>query len=194
MTDPRTPGLDELADAAAAEARAADAEQQTADNAAAETTEPANDPLAEAQQALAESNDKFLRLYAEFDNFRKRAVRDRQDAEHRGMGAVMKGLLETLDDLGRVAHMTPDGADTKTVLDGVELVEKKLLKSLAGHGLVVVNPVDARFDPAHHEAITTMPAASAEEDDMVAQVYQVGYVLNGTLLRPARVVVKQWNG
>jgi molecular chaperone GrpE len=186
MTDPRTPGLDELADAAAAEARAA------SDAPAVES--PAPDPLVEAQQALAESNDKFLRLYAEFDNFRKRAVRDRQDAEHRGMGAVMKGLLETLDDLGRVAHMTPDGADTKSVLEGVDLVEKKLLKSLAGHGLVVVNPVDARFDPAVHEAISTMPAATADEDDLVAQVYQVGYVLNGTLLRPARVVVKQWNG
>lgn len=194
MTDPRTPSLDDLADAAAAEARADQADQAATDAEAAAPAEPATDPLAEAQMALAESNDKFLRLYAEFDNFRKRAIRDRQDAEHRGMGAVMKGLLETLDDLGRVAHMTPEGTDTKSVLEGLELVEKKLLKSLAGHGLVVVNPIDARFDPAHHEAITTTPAASAEEDDMVAQVFQVGYVLNGTLLRPARVVVKQWNG
>lgn len=191
MTDPRTPSLDDLADAAAAEARADAADQPAVNTGAAEQE---SDPLADAQLALAESNDKFLRLYAEFDNFRKRAVRDRQDAEHRGMGAVMKGLLETLDDLGRVAHMTPEGTDTKSVLDGLELVEKKLLKSLAGHGLVVVNPVDARFDPAHHEAITTTPATSADEDDMVAQVFQVGYVLNGTLLRPARVVVKQWNG
>jgi molecular chaperone GrpE len=106
----------------------------------------------------------------------------------------MKGLLETLDDLGRVAHMTPSGTDTKSVIEGVELVEKKLLKSLAGHGLEVVNPSDQPFDPAVHEAITTAPAASADEDHFVAQVYQVGYVLSGTLLRPARVVVKQWNG
>jgi molecular chaperone GrpE len=216
MTDPRTPGFDELADAAAAAARA---DQQAAEDAAAAAdasaagesesgaaasagnpgSAPVNDPtvkdpLEEAQIELAEQKDKFLRLYAEFENFRKRAVRDRQDAEHRGMGAVMRGLLETLDDLGRVAHMTPAGADTKSVLDGVEMVEKKLLKSLAGHGLEMVNPVDQPFDPAVHEAITTTPAASAEDDHLVAQVYQVGYVLNGTLLRPARVVVKQWNG
>jgi len=146
------------------------------------------------QAELTAANDKFLRLYAEFDNFRRRAVRDKQDAEKMGMGAVMKGLLDTLDDLGRVAHMTPSGTDAKSVIDGVEMVEKKLLKSLAGHGLEVVNPVDAKFDPAVHEAITTAPAASADEDHLVAQVYQVGYVLNGTLLRPARVVVKQWNG
>lgn len=201
--------MDELADAAAAEARAEaelaaehDADAGDAEGPAAPAAPAApdegfgdvRDPLAEAERELAEQKDRFLRLYAEFENFRKRAIRERQDAEHRGMGAVMKGLLETLDDLSRVAHMTPEGADTKSVLEGVELVEKKLLKSLAGHGLEVVNPVDAPFDPAVHEAITTAPAASAEDDDVVAQVYQVGYVLNGTLLRPARVVVKQWNG
>lgn len=193
--------MDELADAAAAEARA-EADLDAAQDAIEADATDANDgdgndapnPLAEAERELADQKDKFLRLYAEFENFRKRAIRDRQDAEHRGMGAVMKGLLETLDDLSRVAHMTPEGADTKSVLDGVELVEKKLLKSLAGHGLAVVNPVAAPFDPAVHEAITTAPAASADDDDTVAQVYQVGYVLNGTLLRPARVVVKQWNG
>lgn len=185
--------MDELADAAAAEARAA-AEQGPESPDTAPSADRTPDPLAEAQQALAEQQDKFLRLYAEFENFRKRAVRDRQDAEHRGMGAVMKGLMETLDDLQRVTHMTPDGADARSVLDGVALVEKKLHKSLAGHGLEVVNPENAAFDPNVHEAITTAPAASAEEDNQVAQVYQVGYVLNGTLLRPARVVVKQWNG
>lgn len=173
-------------DTLAAEAAAADAAE------AAAPTEV--DPLAEAQRALAEQQDKYLRLYAEYDNFRKRAVRDRQDAEKMGMGAVMKGLLETLDDLGRVAHMTPEGADTKGVLEGVSMVEKKLLKSLAGHGLEIVDPANAPFDPKLHEAITTAPAASADEDDTVAVVYQVGYVLNGTLLRPARVVVRQWNG
>ncbi len=193
--------MDELADAAAAEARTA-AEQAELEGEASEAgSDPAGDPIAaepdpiaDAQRALADQQDKYLRLYAEFENFRKRAIRDRQDAEHRGMGNVMKGLLDTLDDLGRVAHMTPEGTDPKAVLDGIEMVEKKLLKSLAGHGLQVVNPVDETFDPALHEAITTMPAASAEDDDVVAQVYQVGYVLNGTLLRPARVVVKQWNG
>lgn len=187
MTDPRTPNLDDVPEVVA------DA-PEIADATGASTDAPNVDPLALAQQELAEQRDKFLRLAAEYDNFRKRSVRDRQDAEKMGMGAVMKGLLETLDDLGRVAHMTPEGTPLKSVLDGIEMVEKKLLKSLAGHGLEVVNPVNAMFDPAVHEAISTAPAANAEEDHQVAQVYQVGYVLNGTLLRPARVVVKQWNG
>lgn len=141
-----------------------------------------------------EQKDKYVRLYAEFENFRRRAVRDRQDAEHRGMGNVMRGLLEILDDLARVAHVVPAGTDTTTVVEGVALVERKLLKSLAGHGLEVVDPRGKPFDPALHEAISTAPAATAAEDHLVAQVYEVGYVFNGTLLRPARVVVTQWNG
>ncbi len=186
--------MDDIADIAAAEA-AAEVRAAAAEQAEAAGADPAvADPLALALRDAEEQKDKYLRLYAEFENFRKRAVRDRQEAEKFGMSAVMRGLLETLDDLGRVAHMTPAGADVASVLDGVNMVEKKLLKSLAGHGLEVVNPEGEAFNPALHEAITTMPAALPEEDDRVAQVYQVGYVLNGTLLRPARVVVKQWNG
>jgi molecular chaperone GrpE len=79
-----------------------------------------------------------------------------------------------------------------TLQQGVEMIERKLLKSLAGHGLEIVNPVGQPFDPAVQEAVTTAPAESPEEDHLVAQVFQVGYVFNGQLLRPARVVVKQW--
>jgi molecular chaperone GrpE len=80
------------------------------------------------------------------------------------------------------------------VVEGAAMVERKLLKSLAGHGLEVVNPLDHPFDPALHEAVATEPALSQEDDHMIARVYQPGYVFNGQLLRPARVVVKQWNG
>jgi molecular chaperone GrpE len=79
-------------------------------------------------------------------------------------------------------------------VDGVEMVERKILKSLSGHGLEIVNPVGEAFNPALHEALTAIPAELPEEDERVAQVYQVGYVFHGQLLRPARVVVKQWHG
>lgn len=146
------------------------------------------------EREVAEQKDKYLRLMAEFDNFRRRTVRERQDAEHRGMQNLLRGLLETLDDVARFAHVDPATTDARTVVDGVAMVEKKLLKSLAGHGLEVVDPKGLPFDPALHEAITTTPAPTEAEDHLVAQVYQVGYVFNGTLLRPARVVVMQWNG
>ena len=151
--------------------------------------------VTEALEAqLEQQRDKLLRLAAEYDNFRKRSARERQEAELRGMGLLIRGILDPLDDIGRFAHVDPDSTDARTVQEGVEIVEKKLLKSLAGHGLEIVNPVGQRFDPAVHEAVTTTPAAHEDEDHLVAQVFQVGYVFNGQLLRAARVVVKQWNG
>ena len=141
---------------------------------------------------LAEQKDKMLRQAADYDNYRKRMVRERQEAELKGMSLLIRGILEALDDLGRFAHVDPETTDALTLQQGVEMVEKKLLKSLAGHGLEIVNPVGQPFDPAVQEAVTTAPAESPDEDHLVAQVFQVGYVFNGLLLRPARVVVKQW--
>ena len=149
---------------------------------------------ASTQRLAAEMQDKYLRLAAEYDNFRKRSAKERLEAEHRGMGLLVRGMLEALDDLGRFAHVDPDSVDAATVVAGAEMVEKKLLKTLAGHGLEVVNPVDHPFDPAWHEAITTTPALTEELDHTVAQVFEVGYRFAGQLLRPARVVVRKWQG
>lgn len=145
-------------------------------------------------RAMDEQRDKYLRLAAEYDNFRKRAVRERQEAGWRAQGDLVSGLVDVIDDVMRFAHVDPEKTDARTVVDGVAMVEKKLFKSLAGHGLEVVNPVEHKFDPTLHEAITTVAAATPEEDELVAQVYQLGFVFRGQLLRPARVVVKQWNG
>src|SRR5919112_381517 len=147
-----------------------------------------------SDRQLAEERDRYLRLAAEYDNFRKRTARERQEAHLRGQGDMLKGMIDALDDLGRFAHVDPATTDAKTVVEGVEMVEKKLLKTLSGHGLEIVNPEGHPFDPALHEAVMTEAASSKEEDHLVARVFQVGYLFNGQLLRPARVVVKQWNG
>src|SRR5829696_1917705 len=149
---------------------------------------------ADPQRELELQRDKYLRLAAEYDNFRKRTARERQEAHLRGQGDMLKGMIDALDDLGRFAHVDPATTDAKTIADGVAMVEKKLLKTLGGHGLEVVDPVDQPFDPALHEAVMTEPAPSEEEDHLVSRVFQQGYLFNGQLLRPARVVVKQWNG
>ncbi len=175
-----------------------EAPEVTGDASATEDVEPAenagSDATSELARQLADQKDKYVRLFAEFENFRRRSARERLEAESKGMGALIAGLLDSLDDLGRVAHFDPATTPAQSIVDGVALVEKKVLKSLAGHGLVVVNPEGERFDPAVHEALTAIPAALPEEDEFVAQVYQVGYTFNGQLLRPARVVVKQWHG
>ena len=155
---------------------------------------PAAGADADQQRGIDEQREKYLRLAAEFDNYRRRSVKERQEAAWRGQSDMVKGMLDALDDLGRFAHVDPATVDATTVVQGAEMVEKKLLKTLAGHGLEIVNPVDHPFDPAVHEAVATEPALSKEDDHLVARVYQPGYVFNGQLLRPARVVVKQWNG
>ena len=148
----------------------------------------------EWQRRVDEQRDKHLRLAAEYENFRKRAARERQEAGWRAQGDMVRGLIDALDDLSRFAHVDPSTVDASTVVQGADMVERKLLKSLAGHGLEVVDPLDHPFDPKVHEAVGTEPALSREDDHMVGKVYQKGYVFNGQLLRPARVVVKQWNG
>jgi len=157
-------------------------------------TSPPGDADAGAQRALEEHRDRYLRLAAEYDNYRKRTARERQEAQWRGQADMVKGMLDALDDLARFAHVDPATVDAKTVVEGAAMVERKLAKTLAGHGLEIVNPLDHPFDPALHEAVSTEPALSPEDDHLVARVYQPGYVFNGQLLRPARVVVKQWNG
>ncbi|MFN8581521.1 MAG: nucleotide exchange factor GrpE [Gemmatimonadaceae bacterium] len=146
------------------------------------------------QRQLDEQRDKYLRLAAEYDNYRKRAAKERQEAGWRAQGDLVQGLVEVLDDIMRFAHVDPATTDAHTVTQGVSMVEKKILKALAGHGLEVVNPTDHTFDPALHEAVSTEPAASADDDHLVSRVYQPGYVFRGQLLRPARVVVRQWAG
>ncbi len=162
------------------------------DSAAADVALVLETQRAQTEAALNEQRDKYLRLAAEFENFRKRASREREHAEQHGQGIVMRGLLESLDDLSRFAHLDPSKTEIETVIDGARMVEQKLLKSLSGHGLELINPLGAAFDPNFHEAVSTAPAASEDEDHTISEVYQVGYVFKGLLLRPARVVVKQW--
>jgi molecular chaperone GrpE len=154
----------------------------------------ADSERARLEAAVSAERDKHLRLAAEFDNFRKRMIRERQEAGGKAQADLVLGLLEVLDDIMRFAHLDPATVDSATVVQGVAMVERKLFKSLAGHGLEIVDPSDRPFDPAFHEAVATEPAASSDEDHMVARVYQPGYVFRGQLLRPARVVVKQWLG
>jgi molecular chaperone GrpE len=148
----------------------------------------------DSQRAVEEQRDRYLRLAADYDNYRKRSAKERAEAGGRAQADLVKQLVDALDDLARFAHVDPATVDAGTVVQGAEMVEKKLLKVLGAAGLQSINPVDQTFDPAQHEAVGTEPALSAEDDHVIARVYQQGYLFNGQLLRPARVVVKQWNG
>jgi molecular chaperone GrpE len=147
----------------------------------------------DAELRLTEQRDKYLRLAAEFDNYRKRTTRERQEAGVRAQGELLRRILDSLDDLDRATSPTNEGVDAKAVVEGIRAIDQKLMRTLADAGLEVVSPVDEPFNPEMHEAIATERALSPEDDHLVARVYQPGYVFQGQLLRPARVVVKQWS-
>ncbi len=188
--DENVPGTDDIA-SEDAYARGASA---TDDDGASGVAPPDESPVSETQRELDEQRDKYLRLAAEYDNFRKRTTRERSEAASRGQAELIRHIIDALDDLARFAHVDPDAAEARTVVQGVEMVERKLLKALTSAGLTVVSPEDSSFDPELHEAVATEPAQAPEDDHVVSRVFQPGYVFNGQLLRPARVVVKQWNG
>src|SRR6185312_16466551 len=96
---------------------------------------------------VGEQRDRYLRLAAEYDNYRKRATRERQEAGTRAQADLVKQLVDALDDLSRFAHVDPASTDVGTITHGVELVERKLLKVLGSAGLEVINPLDQAFDP-----------------------------------------------
>src|SRR3982751_6809638 len=91
------------------------------------------------RRRVDEQRDKHLRLAAEYDNFRKRAAKERQEAGWRAQAEMVRGLIEALDDLTRFAHVDPATVDSATVVQGADMVEKKMMKSLAGHGLEVID-------------------------------------------------------
>src|SRR5205085_9860713 len=131
--------------------------EQPATSTDADVVAAAEDVGPGVQSQLDEQRDKYLRLAAEYDNYRRRTAKERQEAHLRGQADMLKGLIEPLDDIGRFAHVDPASTDARTVVDGVAMVEKKLEKTLAGHGLEMVNPVGRPFDPATMEAVMTEP-------------------------------------
>ncbi|HEX9283384.1 MAG TPA: nucleotide exchange factor GrpE [Gemmatimonadales bacterium] len=143
---------------------------------------------------LADVKDKYLRLAAEYDNFRKRAGKERTELWAKAQADLLQRLIDALDDLARFAHVDPAQADAKTIHDGVDMVERKLWKELEALGVTRVDQVGVPFDPNLHEAVTTRPADHPSKDHTVGAVLQAGYRLGGVLIRPARVVVLQWQG
>jgi molecular chaperone GrpE len=149
----------------------------------------APEDLARLEREAADLKDRLLRTAADFDNYRKRATREKAESWDRGQADIVLKVLEGLDDLGRVAHLDPAQTTVEALHEGVALVERKVLKALEGIGVERLDPSGEPFDPNAHEAVMTTPAPGPERDGHVAMVFQAGYRLRGTLLRPARVAV-----
>jgi molecular chaperone GrpE len=143
---------------------------------------------------LTELQDRYLRLAAEYDNYRKRAVKERTDGWRKAQVDLLSRLVDGFDDLARFARVDPGKTDPKTMYAGVDLVERKLWKELEAAGVRRLDQVGVPFNPQMHEAVSTVPAADAAQDHTVGAVLQPGYMLGDTLIRPARVQVLTWAG
>jgi len=140
---------------------------------------------------LAECKDRHLRLAAEFDNFRRRTLKERQDLHNYANENLVKDLLPTVDNLERaVEHGRKEEqrTDSENLLQGVELTYRSLLQILTRHGAVEIEALGKPFDPEIHEAVRRVPSTE-HEPGTVVEVYQRGYLLKDRLLRPAMVAV-----
>jgi len=173
------------APAAAATGAKADAAEQDV------SSDDIQHDLDDLRRDLEKTTDRYLRLAAEFDNYRKRIERERAEHRVRAQAELVARLLDAMDDLDRVSEY-PETTPTRSLLDGVQLVEKKLMQTLASFGLESVDAAGAVFDPSTMEALATVEAEHMEEDDIVSDVFQPGYTFKGQLLRPARVRVKKY--
>jgi molecular chaperone GrpE len=147
---------------------------------------------AESTPEVDALRERYLRLAAEYDNFRKRTERERAELTVRAQAQLMERVLDVLDDLQRVAHYNADTTTVAALLEGVQMVERKFLRVLEGAGLEAIEPRGRPFDPAQHEALMTAPTENREEDESVGEVLQKGYQFKGVLLRPARVQVRKY--
>lgn len=150
------------------------------------------DELGQARTALAQATDKYLRLAAEFENFKKRSVRERAGQRAGAQAELIEKLVDGLDDLSRFAHVDPAQTDAKTLHDGVDMVERKFWKALDALGVTRLDQTGVPFDPNLHEAVTMQPAIHPAQDHTVGTVLQPGYKMGDMLIRPARVVVLTW--
>jgi molecular chaperone GrpE len=152
----------------------------------------AEQEVARLLQEVTDANDRILRLKADFDNFRKRAQRDRQEALEYGSQNLVKDLLSVVDNLDRaIDHARQSGGgDLQSLLQGVELVQREFLGMLAKHHVSEIDALGKSFNPALHEAMAQVSETSVEPNSVV-EVLQKGYQLRDRLVRPSRVVVSR---
>lgn len=161
------------------------------EKAEAEAPETEKDPLEAALEELAVLKDKYLRQVAEFDNYRKRTLKEKTDLILNGGEKVLTALLPILDDLDRAAENIEKSNDLDTLKEGVALILDKLTKTLAAQGLKKMETIGQPFDTDFHEAVALIPAQEEAQKNVVIDCVQQGYQLNDKVLRHAKVVVGQ---
>lgn len=181
---------DEMADSNSNEEH----DEKNEDNAAVEekaAQEEEKDPLEAAQEEIADLKDKYLRQVAEFDNYRKRTLKERTELILNGGEKVITTLLPVLDDMERAIENGAKTEDVAVLREGIELIYHKLTKILEGHGVTKIETENADFDTDVHEAIAMVPGMGDDKKGKVIDCLTPGYKLNDKVIRHAKVAVGQ---
>jgi molecular chaperone GrpE len=169
-------------------------EENTSENSGAANETAPETPIAAApekspEETVKELNDKYLRLYSEFDNYRKRTIRERAELIKTAGEDIFKNFLPLLDDIERALKSNEKAVDIKAVNEGLTLIHHKFSQSLKQKGLEPINAVGQEFNVDLHEAITNIPAPNEQMKGKVVDEVEKGYTLNGKVIRFSKVVV-----
>lgn len=170
------------------EAQEVQGEQNVAEDDAAASPE---EELEKLRGELDKEKKEYLFLMAEFDNFRKRTLREKSEIIRNAGENVLKGLLPIMDDFERGLKATEDSKDGEAVRDGMVLIYNKLKKYLASNGVKEMDPEDDSFDTEKHEAISVVPVPDESKKGKILDTVEKGYMINDKVLRHAKVVVGQ---
>ena len=149
------------------------------------------DPLEQAQDEIAELKDKYLRSVAEFDNYRKRTLKERAELILNGGEKVLTAILPVVDDMERAIENGAKTDDPQVIREGMELIYHKLMKVLEAQGVSLIETDGADFDTDIHEAVAMVPGMGDDKKGKVIDCLQRGYKLNDKVIRHAKVAVGQ---
>lgn len=172
------------------ESKAAGQTEETSGDAKVADQETKTEDASEKMAAeIAEWRDKYVRLSAEFDNYRKRTLKEKMDLMSSAGEDVIKSLLPVMDDLERALAATEKASDVAAVREGVVLISNKLRDTLRGRGLAEIEAVGQELDTDFHEAVAKIPAQDETQKGRIIDVVQKGYKLNDKVIRHSKVVV-----
>lgn len=154
-----------------------------------ETSDPNNDVIAKLEGELADQKDKFIRLYSEFENYKRRTAKEKLEFSATANKDIMTALLPVIDDMERAAKSIETSTDIQAIKEGLNLVFNKLSKTLESKGLKPIEAQGLEFDSDLHEAITQIPAPTDELKGKIVDVVEKGYSLNDKIIRFAKVVI-----
>lgn len=173
------------------EATAEAAEETTVEAEAPTAEETLQKQLDETKQQLEKAQKEYMFLLAEFDNFRKRTLKEKQDLIKNASEGAMKDLLPVIDDFERAIQASEKSDDVDSIKEGVNLIYNKFVKYLEKNGVKAIDSTDADFDTEYHEAVTTFPTDDESKKGKVIDTVAKGYTMNDKVIRHSKVVVGQ---